>query len=350
MNGHIADNGSGHCHHRAGSSYLGAAFIKLRTYSFTAVPMSTLLIAMALAFVVQRTLARSGISEYNAILGTLAFVLSSLHLLLSVTFMTDIPRPLRHHPLPLRLSPRPAIPHAARRHPPAVLCGRCPRNLRHLPPDRLARCPCHHPRHPLASPFSTSRPLAGAVANLTGVLFIITCMQWSNHQPYSIPEHILPRSVLIPLISMNMAHAFLEIPFLILPVVGIFLPASWSNRRTISIAAFLFSHTSRWPSSVDSFPSCSPQWATESRCGVLSLRLTSPEANHSVECLGAPPDHDCIVGWCGGPGPIFPPPPQEIPRGNLANPSLEPISLCLWRGFRRLRTSPPSSSSHRWTQ
>ena len=70
--------------------YLAAAFIKLFGFSFTAVRMSTVLVAMALAFVLQRTLVRANISEFNATLGTLAFVLSPLYLMLSVTYMTDI--------------------------------------------------------------------------------------------------------------------------------------------------------------------------------------------------------------------------------------------------------------------
>jgi dolichyl-phosphate-mannose--protein O-mannosyl transferase len=70
--------------------YLGAAFIKLFGFSFTAVRMSTLLVAMVLAFVLQRTLVRANINERNATIGTLALVLSPLYLMLSVTFMSDI--------------------------------------------------------------------------------------------------------------------------------------------------------------------------------------------------------------------------------------------------------------------
>ena len=52
--------------------YLGAAFIHLFGFSFTTVRMSTLLVAMALAFVLQRALVRSNLTERNATLGTLA--------------------------------------------------------------------------------------------------------------------------------------------------------------------------------------------------------------------------------------------------------------------------------------
>ncbi len=71
--------------------YLGAVLIKLFGFSFTAVRMSGLLISMALAFVLQPTLVRAGLTERNATIGTLAFVLSPLYLTLSVTFMSDVP-------------------------------------------------------------------------------------------------------------------------------------------------------------------------------------------------------------------------------------------------------------------
>jgi 4-amino-4-deoxy-L-arabinose transferase-like glycosyltransferase len=70
--------------------YLGSAFIKLFGFSFTAVRMSTLLVSMAVAFVLERIFVRCGITERNAVLGTLALVLSPLYLMLSVTYMTDI--------------------------------------------------------------------------------------------------------------------------------------------------------------------------------------------------------------------------------------------------------------------
>ena len=70
--------------------YVAAAFIRVFGYSFTTVRMSTLLVAMVLAFILQRTLVLAGINERNATLGTLAFVVSPLYLMMSVTFMTDI--------------------------------------------------------------------------------------------------------------------------------------------------------------------------------------------------------------------------------------------------------------------
>jgi hypothetical protein len=71
--------------------YLAAACIKLVGFSFTAARLPTLLIGVVTAYLLQRTLVRFGISERNALLGTLTFVLSPLFLMLSVTMMTDVP-------------------------------------------------------------------------------------------------------------------------------------------------------------------------------------------------------------------------------------------------------------------
>ena len=70
--------------------YLGAALIKLFGFSFSTVRGSTLLVAMATAFLLQRIMVRAGITERNATLGTLTLVASPLYLMLSVTYMTDI--------------------------------------------------------------------------------------------------------------------------------------------------------------------------------------------------------------------------------------------------------------------
>jgi dolichyl-phosphate-mannose--protein O-mannosyl transferase len=70
--------------------YVGAAMIKLFGFSFTSVRMGTLLVAMVMAFLLQRILVQANISDRNATLGTLALVLSPLYLMLSVTYMTDI--------------------------------------------------------------------------------------------------------------------------------------------------------------------------------------------------------------------------------------------------------------------
>ena len=87
--GHIAYNGWG-APMLTWQLYLAHAIIELFGFSFTAVPSSTVLVAIAPAFVLQRTFSRCGLSEANATLGTPNLVLSSLYHMLSVTFMTNI--------------------------------------------------------------------------------------------------------------------------------------------------------------------------------------------------------------------------------------------------------------------
>ncbi len=89
---------TGHIHYVGWSTaiqgwqlYLAATCIKLFGFSFTAARLPTFLIALITAYVMQRTLVRFGISEGNAVLGTLTFVLSPLFMQLSATMMTDVP-------------------------------------------------------------------------------------------------------------------------------------------------------------------------------------------------------------------------------------------------------------------
>ncbi len=203
--------------------YLGAAFIKLFGYSFTAVRSSTIFVAMVIAFILQRTLALAGITERNATLGTLAFVLSPLYLMLSVTYMTDIfglfaivvclygcLRALQSS------SDRGAI---------GWLCfavvtnavGGTSRQIAWL--GVLVMVPST-----LWLMRSKRRVvLAGAAATLAGALFIFACMQWLKHQPYSIAEHLIPSTFPVGHTIREFAYIFLEVPLLLLPIVVLFL-------------------------------------------------------------------------------------------------------------------------------
>lgn len=70
--------------------YFGALLIKLFGFSFTAVRFSTVIEAMAMAFLLERTCVRAGLNTWNATLATLTFVLSPLFFPLAFTFMTDV--------------------------------------------------------------------------------------------------------------------------------------------------------------------------------------------------------------------------------------------------------------------
>ncbi len=203
--------------------YIGAAFIKLFGFSFTAVRMSTLFVSMALVFGLQRTFVRAGISERNATLATVALALSPLYLMLSVVYMTDI----------FGLF---AI----------VTClYGCLRALESTTSNDTIFWLCFAVA--TNAVFGTARQIAwlgvlvmvpstlwllraqrriliaGSVATLAGVLFVFGCMQWLKHQPYSIPEHIVPETFPIASTLWTLLHFSLELPLILLPVLGLFL-------------------------------------------------------------------------------------------------------------------------------
>jgi hypothetical protein len=235
--------------------YLGAALIKLFGFSFTTVRMSTLLVSLGLAFLLQRTLVRAGITERNATIGTLALVLSPLYLMLSVTFMSDI------HGLfaivlclygCLRALQSPATRAAILWLCFAVatnaLCGTS-RQLAWL--GILVMVPStlwllRAQRRVL---------LAGAAATLAGVLFILCCLLWLKHQPYTTPETFHISNVSVAFLLGQFSRFFLELPFLLVPIALLFLPQlRKSSPRALAIFsaaalgfAFIAVHLKRIP-------------------------------------------------------------------------------------------------------
>jgi hypothetical protein len=222
--------------------YLGAALIKLFGFSFTAVRISTLLVAIALAFFLQRTMVWAGISERNATIGTLALVLSPLYLLLSATFMSDVHglfaivlclygclRALRAE------SAGAAISWLCFAVSTNAVCGTS-RQLAWL--GVLVMVPStlwllRAQRRVL---------LAGAAAALAGVLFILGCLLWLKHQPYTTPETFHISNVPVVYLSRQFSHFFLDFPFFLVPIMLLFFPEMHkSSRRAVTIfsAAFL---------------------------------------------------------------------------------------------------------------
>ncbi len=234
--------------------YLGAAFIRLFGFSFTAARMSTLLVALALAWLLQRTLVRAGVNERNATIGTLALVLSPLYLMLSVTYMTDIfclfavviclygcLRALQAS------SDRSAIAWLCFAVAANAVCGTArqlawfgvlvmvPSTLWLLRARRL------HPSGPKATAGNPDRVLlAGSAATLAGVVFIFACMHWFAQQPYTIPEH-LPKAFSVASTLLVLTYAFLDLPFLLLPITLLFFPQIRKLRpRSLVLISLLF--------------------------------------------------------------------------------------------------------------
>jgi Dolichyl-phosphate-mannose-protein mannosyltransferase len=202
--------------------YLGAAFIKLFGFSFTAVRMGTICIAMLMAFVLQRTLVAASISGRNATLATLAFVLSPLYLMLSATFMTDI---YGLFAIVLCLYACLRALHTSRSTLAWLLfailsnalCGTS-RQIGWLGILLLVPSTLFLLRH------RRTVFLTGIIANLAGFAFICLSLHWLKLQPYSIPEHLLPDTVPLAETLRQLYHTFLDAPFLLLPIIALFLP------------------------------------------------------------------------------------------------------------------------------
>lgn len=215
--------------------YLGAAFTKLFGSSLTTVRMSTLLVAMVLAFFLQRIMVRATITEWNATIGTLGLVLSPLYLLLSVTFMTDI---IGLFAIVLCLyGCLRALQAATSRAAIAWLCfavatnaiGGTSRQLAWL--GVLVMIPStlwllRARRRVL---------LSGAVATLAGVVFIFGCMLWFRKQPYTSTGDVLVGNFNVFHFVGQFLHFFLDFPFLLLPIFILFFTRFRKVRPSILV-------------------------------------------------------------------------------------------------------------------
>lgn len=219
--------------------YLGAAFIRLFGFSLTTVRMSTLLVAMVMAFLLQRTMVRANISEWNATIGALALVLSPLYLVLSVTFMTDI-QGLFAVVLCLygclrsvqASTSRAAIAWLCFAVAGDAICGTS-RQIAWL--GVLVMVPStvwllRSQRRVL---------IAGTAITTAGYLFVFGCMQWFKRQPYNVPEHVFSDKFSTAHMLSQLGHILLDAPFLLLPLVALFLPGVAKNRRWVLLAGGL---------------------------------------------------------------------------------------------------------------
>jgi hypothetical protein len=208
----------------AAQLYIGAALIKLFGFSFTTVRMGTLLVAIASAFLLQRSMVRANISERNATIGTLALVISPLYLILSVTYMSDIYgvfamvicfycclRALQSASSHATVSWLFA----------AVVTNAVFGTARQVAwLGILVMVPCtlwllRHNRRAV---------LAGAIFTVMGAVFVFDCMIWYQRQPYSLPAPLGGNHFPMAHAIGQLIHTFLDIPFLLLPLFALFIP------------------------------------------------------------------------------------------------------------------------------
>ena len=239
---------TGHIHYNGwsaamlgGQLYLGAAFIKLFGFSFTTVRMSTLLMAVIMAWLLQRTLVRAGVQERNATIGTLALVLSPLYLMLSVTYMTDISG-LFAVVLCLYGCLR-ALQSSTDRATIAWLCFAVFTNAVLGTSRQIAWLGVlvMVPSALYLLRFRRRILFAGVLTTTAGALFILACMLWLRHQPYTLPEHlVLNRGGEFDALAA-ITSAVLDLPFLLLPISALFLAELFRNLRGTVTAAALAS-------------------------------------------------------------------------------------------------------------
>jgi hypothetical protein len=216
--------------------YLGAFFIKLFGSPFLSTRLSTLLVGMAVAFLVQRSCVRAGLTEWNATLATLTLVLSPLFLPLTFSFMTDIGGMLGIvlcFYACLRAIQAESDTKASGWVVFAAIVsgiGGTSRQFTWLGVLVMAPCTVWLLRARRRVVFYG---LAGIVVGLS---IMFGSLAWFNHQPYAAIDSILrapiDRAHLQPLVR-SFAAELLDLPVFLLPALLAFVPrVSWHHRRT----------------------------------------------------------------------------------------------------------------------
>jgi hypothetical protein len=238
---------TGHIHYNGWSAamlcwqlYLGAALIKVFGFSFTTVRASTMVVSVASAFLLERVLVRCGISERNAVFGTLALVLSPLYLLLSVTFMSDI-HGLFGMIVCLYGCLR-ALQASNNRASISWLCFAVAANLVIGTSRQLAWLGVLVMIPSTLWLLRANRRVlrAGAAATIAGFLAIGACLIWLKHQPYTTPgTYGVGHVPWLPILA-RFIRFFLDFPFLLLPVSALlFLAIPKYRRRNILVVCGL---------------------------------------------------------------------------------------------------------------
>ena len=219
--------------------YLGALFAKLFGFSFTTVRLSTTLVTIAGTWLLQRTLVRAGVSQWNATLATLTFTFSPLYLPLAFTFMSDVAGVFS-----IVLCLYMCLRALQAESPAATLAwigsaallnaiGGTARQIAWL--GVLVMIPS-------TLWLLRRRPrvlMAGGLCCLVGIATVFASMHWFNQQPYALPERLIPESLGLKsfenIAAMGMRSA-LELVCMVLPVLLMFLsPLLKPTRRTAAL-------------------------------------------------------------------------------------------------------------------
>jgi hypothetical protein len=212
-----------------------ALFIKLFGFSFTAVRLSTLPLAMASVYLLHASLLRFGITARNAVVGTLTLGLSPLFLPLAASYMTDVAG-LFCILLCLYLCQR-AVAAQSDRATILWLAGAALTNLAGGTVRQIAWLGT------LVMVPSTAwllrkrtgiKPVAFLLWTASGI-GVLACIRWFERQPYAIPEKIIQGPVTGAMLGHMLAEllkTFLCLALVAFPILIAWIPVQRSLSRS----------------------------------------------------------------------------------------------------------------------
>jgi hypothetical protein len=237
--------------------YLGAAFIKLFGFSFTAPRLATLAVAMATAALVHRVFVRLGITTWNATAATLVLLLSPPFMAVTFSFMSDVYGMLVS----------------------VGCCYCCIRALQSVDEQRATLWLCAAAIGTAVG--GTARQISwlgllvmvpctiwllrknrslvwkSIIATVSGIAVMIASLLWFNHQPYIISEHLIPSAwpgtsfFIIHTVPYFIRISIGELLLLSMPVLLVLAPALFRSKLNkivatawilLSLTTFLYAH------------------------------------------------------------------------------------------------------------
>ncbi|MGI4757888.1 MAG: ArnT family glycosyltransferase [Janthinobacterium lividum] len=270
----------------------GALFIKVLGFSFFALRLSTVVTAAASAFLFHRVLLHFGIRSSNAVLGSLTLVLCPLFLPMATSFMTDVPSLLclllcvyGCQQALLALKPRTSL---------LWLCGSAMLNVAD---GTVRQITWLGALVMIPSAFWLLRRRRGflqigIVVWIASAVGIFLCMRWFQHQPYSLPEHVMQgslRLINVKYIVRALIFAPLDVLLFALPILVAWLPRLRTCHRATKVrmlaCAMLLGPLLLWLDRAGKLRPHLPPWAPNlvSKYGVM---WSLPEMGAKPEILG----------------------------------------------------------------
>jgi hypothetical protein len=241
----------------------GALFVRLFGFSFNAVRLSILPIAMACIFLFHQILRRFEVNPENAVLGTLTLALSPLFLPMAATYMTDVPG-LFVILLCIYMC-QAALSATSDRIALFWLCAAALLNVAGGTVRQIAWLGAlvMVPSTAWLLRKRNGMKIAGAVVWLLSLAGVFACLHWWNVQPYSVPEHVLVGPIQIwklRNLADQLVRASLCLLLVLFPVLSAWLPTAfrlgnWAQVRIavaiaglIVLAIALYKHAAldRW--------------------------------------------------------------------------------------------------------